>query len=172
MCKHAASVREKRWYGHMTIDLLVLILQRSIFHPFIAWLIPLCQRGVGAPYESFEFRAACSYAAFITLLWMLGVINKRVAYGVPRELDWDEEVVVITGGVSGLGKIMAETFGMRGASVAVLDVQKPTKESEGLAGVQFYHCDVGDVAAVEKAKVAIEKDVRTIQYPASIESVY
>ncbi|KAK5126059.1 hypothetical protein LTR85_011414 [Meristemomyces frigidus] len=159
MSTHTTTSREKRWYEQITIDLIALILQRSIFHPFIAWLIPLCQRAVGAPYESFEFRATCSYAAFITLVWMLSVINKRLAYGVPRELDWDEEVVVVTGGASGLGKIMAEMYGMRGASVAVLDVHKPAKESEGLAGVHFYQCDVGDAAAVEKAKTEIEKDL-------------
>jgi len=166
MASHVTSgqQKQKQWYQHITIDLLALILQRSIFHPFIAWLIPLCQRAVGAPYESFEFRATCTYAAFITLLWMLGVANKRLAYGLPRELNWDEEVVVITGGASGLGKILAEMYGMRGASVAVLDVQEPEKESEGLAGVQLYQCDVGDAAAVQKVKDQIEKNVCSYTY--------
>ena len=41
----------------------------------------------------------------------------------------------------------------------MLDVQKPEKESEGLAGVRFYTVDVGDAAGVEKAKGQIEKDV-------------
>ncbi|KAK4543235.1 hypothetical protein LTR36_005785 [Oleoguttula mirabilis] len=159
MSNQMSSKREKRWYEHITIDLLARILQRSIFHPFIAWLVPLCQRSLGAPYESIEVITTCSYAVFITLLWLLSLINKRIAYGGPRELNWDEEVVVITGGASGLGKITAEMYGMRGASVAVLDVQKPAKESEGLAGVHFYHCDVGDAAAVAKAKEDIEKDL-------------
>ncbi len=56
-----------------------------------------------------------------------------------------------------------EMYGMRGASVAVLDVRRMEKESEGLAGVKFYHCDVGDVEAVERAKEQIEKDVRRPQ---------
>ena len=78
---------------------------------------------------------------------------------MPREVDWDEEVVVITGGANGLGKILAEMYGMRGASVAVLDVKKPEKESEGLAGVVFYECDVGDAEAVELVKGRVEEDV-------------
>lgn len=79
---------------------------------------------------------------------------------MPRQVDWDEEVVVITGGASGLGRVLAQTFGMRGASVAVLDVVKPREgEREGLDGVQFYECDVGDVKAVKGARGRIEKDV-------------
>ncbi|KAK3112788.1 hypothetical protein LTR53_010558 [Teratosphaeriaceae sp. CCFEE 6253] len=156
-----ASPPARFWHQHLTIDLLVHVLNRSLFHPFIAWLVPLCQRAVGAPYESFNFRAACAWACLVTLLWLLASLSRRVAYGVPREMDWDEEVVVITGGASGLGKILAETYGMRGASVAVLDVQEPEEKSEGLAGVKFYMCDVGDVEAVGRAKAQIEQDLGT-----------
>ncbi|KAK5675591.1 hypothetical protein LTS10_011691 [Elasticomyces elasticus] len=149
------------WHHLVTIDVLAHVLARSILHPFIAWLIPLCQRAVGAPYESFNFIATGVWAAIVTLIWLLNAVNDRIAYGAPRDLDWDEEVVVITGGASGLGKIIAEMYGMRGASVAILDVQKPEKESEGLAGIQFYQCDVGDAAVVQKAKEQIDKDLGT-----------
>ncbi|KAK0333694.1 hypothetical protein LTR91_022487 [Friedmanniomyces endolithicus] len=151
----------KPWHEHITIDLLAHVLNRSLFHPFIAWLIPLCQRAVGAPYDSFNFTATCIYASIVTLIWILGFLDTRVAYGLSRELDWDEEVVVITGGASGLGKILAETYGMRGASVAVLDVRDPEEESEGLASVKFYKCDVGDAEAVVRAREQIEKDLGT-----------
>lgn len=147
-----------QWYHHLDIDLLAKVLSRSIFHPFVAWLIPLCLRAVATPYDHPEFIAACIWASFVTVIVALSGINNRIAYGLARELDWNE-VVVITGGASGLGKILAETYGMRGASVAVLDVQKPEKESEGLAGVRYYTCDVGDAEAVQKAKEQIEKDV-------------
>ena len=154
---------EKPWYQYLTIDLINQILNRSIFHPYIAWLIPLCLRAVATPYEHPEFIASCLWASLVTLSAVLGVVNKRIAYGLPREVDWDEEVVVITGGANGFGKILAEMYGMRGASVAVLDIQKLEKESEGLAGVRFYSCDVGNAGAVEEAKEQIEKDVR--RYP-------
>ena len=150
---------DRPWHTFLTIDLMIHVLNRSIFHPFIAWLIPLCLRAVTTPYNAPEFIASCVWASIVSCSVVLGVVNKRVAYGIPREVDWDEEVVLITGGASGLGKILAETYGMRGASVAVLDVQRPEKESEGLAGVQYYMCDVGDAAAVEQVKGQIEKDV-------------
>ncbi len=159
MATPAPPASDKPWLSYLTIDLLVHVLNRSIFHPYIAWLIPLCLRAAAKPYEAPEFIAACVWAGAVTLLAILQVVNKRIAYGLPREVDWDEEVVVITGGANGLGKILAEMYGMRGASVAVLDVAKPEQESEGFESVQFYTCDVGDAAAVQKAKGQIEKDV-------------
>lgn len=167
MAQQTAARSGKQWYEQLTIDLFARVLSNSVFHPFIAWIVPLCLRAVQAPYESPKFIAACVYAALVTTFWMLSVINKRVAYGLPREVDWNEEVVVITGGASGLGKILAETYGMRGASVAVLDIVQIKKESEALADVKMYQCDIGDVDAVEEAGRRIEEDVRTsriIQY--------
>lgn len=148
-----------KWHQYLTIDLLARVAERSLFHPFIAWLIPLCLRAQAASYTSTAFVATSAYAVFVTLVAILGVSNKRIAYGLPRELDWDEEVVVITGGANGLGKIIAQMYGMRGASVAVLDVKSPDKDDEGSAGIHFYQCDVGGAQAVEKAKAQIEQDV-------------
>lgn len=160
MASHVTSGRGKQWHQHLTIDLFAHVLANSIFHPFVAWMVPLCLRAIQAPYESVQFITSCVYASMITLLWIFSMFNKRLAYGPPREVDWDDEVVVITGGAGGLGKILAEIYGMRGASVAILDVVEPVKSGEGLAGVQTYQCDVGDPKAVEKAKAQIEKDVR------------
>jgi NAD(P)-dependent dehydrogenase (short-subunit alcohol dehydrogenase family) len=90
-------------------------------------------------------------------------LDKRLAWGPPRKLNWDEEVVVITGGAGGLGKVLAETYGMRGVSVAVLDIREPEEQSEVLENVRFYKCDVSSIEDVQKAKLAIEKDVRRRQ---------
>lgn len=160
MASHVTSGRGKQWHQHLTIDLFAHVLSHSFFHPFVAWMVPLCLRAIQAPYESTQFIASCVYASAITLLWIFSIFNKRLAYGLPREVNWDDEVVVITGGAGGLGKILAEIYGMRGASVAILDVLEPVKGSEGLAGVQTYRCDVGDATAIEQAKAQIEKDVR------------
>jgi len=53
---------------------------------------------------------------------------------------------------------MAEVYGMRGVSVAVLDNHISAAESEA-RNVHFYHCDVGDPAAVESCKEQIERDL-------------
>lgn len=162
------------WYRHLTVDLIAKVLNRSIFHPFIAWLIPLCLRAIATPYSAPDFIASCIWASAVTLMTVLGVFNKRLAYGLPREVDWTDEVVVITGGASGLGKILAEMYGMRGANVAVLDINKPKteSESEGLAGIHFYTCDVGDASGVQKAKEQIEKDVRPPSPSPHLKGIY
>ncbi|WPH00373.1 Hypothetical protein R9X50_00320000 [Acrodontium crateriforme] len=157
---HGTNAMDKTWFEHLTIDLIVHVLANSVFHPFIAWLVPVCLRATEVPLTSPKVLGSCVYAGLVSLCWLFGVVDQRIAYGLPRELDWSDEVVVITGGASGLGKTLAEIYGMRGASVAILDVRMPkTDESDGLARVQFYECDVGDADAVEKAKTRIEDDL-------------
>jgi hypothetical protein len=164
------ATTEKPWHAHITIDLLALILARSIFHPYIAWLVPLCLRSLSYPTSHPHFRYTCLYAVFITCFALLSKLNKRLAWGPPRKLDWEREVVVITGGASGLGKVIAEMYGMRGVSVAALDVRVPEEkgreESEALECVRFYKCDVSRLEEVQRAKGEIERDVRrTAAYP-------
>lgn len=154
------SLPEKPWHAYITIDLLALVLARSVFHPYIAWLVPLCLRSLSYSYSHPHFQYACVYATCISIFALLRILDKRLAWGPPRKLNWDEEVVVITGGSGGLGKVLAETYGMRGVSVAVLDIRQPEDQSEALENVRFYKCDVSSIEDVQKAKLAIEKDVR------------
>ena len=155
------SLPEKPWHAYITIDLLVLVLTRSVFHPYIAWLVPLCLRSLSYSYSHPHFQYACVYATCVSTLALLRILDKRLAWGPPRKLNWDEEVVVITGGAGGLGKVLAETYGMRGVSVAVLDIREPEEQSEALENVRFYKCDVSRIEDVQKAKLAIEQDVRS-----------
>lgn len=97
------------------------------------------------------------WATFITLCWMANVINQRIAHGIPREVDLSEEVIVITGGASGLGMLIAEVYGMRGATVAVLDVKE--MENTEARGVTYYKCDVSDKEQVVKIAAEIESEV-------------
>ncbi|KAI9807157.1 MAG: hypothetical protein M1825_005875 [Sarcosagium campestre] len=156
--KHVA--REKRWHNYITVDLLVLVLQRSAFHPFVAWMVPLCFRAVGTPYHHRSIRLSIAYAILVSLYAVFAIANKRLAYGPARRVDLSKEVIVITGGASGLGALIAEVYAMRGASVAVLDISDIEGE-ERAGGVEFYRCDVGDKAQIEKAAAQIEEDLGT-----------
>lgn len=97
------------------------------------------------------------YASFLTAMFFLGVLNRQIAYSKPRTVDFSEEVIVVTGGASGLGLLIAEVYGMRGATVAVLDVKD--LEAGEARGVSVYKCDVGDKEQVAKVAVEIERDV-------------
>lgn len=70
--------------------------------------------------------------------------------------------MLVTGGASGLGLLIAQMYGMKGASVAVLDI-KDLGENEcdevfGL-GVRYYRGDVGDRAVLEGVRERIVEEV-------------
>ena len=66
--------------------------------------------------------------------------------------------MLITGGARGLGRCVAEIYALRGATVGVLDVER-VDEGQGVEGVRYWICDVGDVEAVEKVWGEVEKEV-------------
>lgn len=145
------------WFAPLSIDLLNKVLKITFFHPFIAWLIPVCFRAELMAWDAPPMKVVICYAIFISTLWVLSKINTRITYGRPREVDLSEEVIVITGGASGLGMLIAEVYGMRGATVAVLDVKE--MENGEARGVTCYKCDVSDKKQIAKVAAEIEKDV-------------
>lgn len=48
--------------------------------------------------------------------------NKWRNNGTPGRLDWGEQVILITGGSSGIGALLANTLAVRHCTVAVLDL--------------------------------------------------
>ncbi|KAL2160371.1 hypothetical protein VTH06DRAFT_1544 [Thermothelomyces fergusii] len=147
------------WFAPLTIDLIVKVFKTTFFHPFIAWIIPLCFRAQNMFWDAPPMLVSIAWASSITLCWIAGAINDRIAYGLPREVDLSEEVIVITGGASGLGLLLAEVYGMRGATVAVLDVAE--MENSEACGVTYYKCDVSDKDQVARVAAEIERDLGT-----------
>lgn len=149
------------WFAPLSVDVLLKVLNVTFLHPFVCWVIPLCLRAQTMKWEAPPMVASIAWATLITLAWIAGGVNQRVAHGLPREVDLSEEVIVITGGASGLGMLIAEVYGMRGATVAVLDVNE--MENGEARGVTFYKCDVGDKKQVAKVAAEIEKDVSVLE---------
>ena len=153
----------KPWSHHLTLDTIFNVLNRTIFSPFIAWVLVLCLRAQVTPTTDPAFVIAVAYASVLTLLVVGRTINDRVAYGMPRAVNPEREVVLITGGASGLGLLIAQMYAMKGGSVAVLDIQKlGEQERDELFGaeVSYYQCDVGDRKALEDVKGKIQDEVR------------
>ncbi|KAJ0419108.1 hypothetical protein BJY00DRAFT_286790 [Aspergillus carlsbadensis] len=153
----------ERWHSHITIDLIMAVLNRSIFHPFIAWIVVLCLRAQATPYSHPAFVVAAGYATFLTIIDIAFMISDRIAFGASREVDLSEEVIVITGGASGLGRLIAQIYGLRGVSVAVLDIaaEGDVNGWEEVSGVEYYQCNVGVREEVERARERIMKDLGT-----------
>lgn len=152
-----APVADRPWQSYITVDTINTVLQRTILHPFIAWMIPLSLRAQYTPWHFLEMKISIAYATLLTFYWIFTVFDKRIAYGIPRDVDLEEEVIVITGGASGLGLLIAEVYGMRGANVAVLDVEEVENAED--KGIQSYKCDVGSKDQVEEAARQIEQDL-------------
>ncbi|KAL1838566.1 hypothetical protein VTJ49DRAFT_2526 [Mycothermus thermophilus] len=147
------------WFAPISIDLIVKVFKTSFFHPFIAWIIPLCFRAQNMFWDAPPMLVSIAWASLISLSWIVFGINNRLAYGRPREVDLSEEVIVITGGASGLGLLIAEVYGMRGATVAVLDIEE--MENGEARGVTYYKCDVSDKDQVARVAAEIQKDLGT-----------
>ena len=73
---------------------------------------------------------------------------------------------MITGGASGLGLLIARIYGLRGVSVAVLDVKELSEVIgwEECSGVEYYQCDIGNRKELVATARRIEKDVCLVYF--------
>ncbi|KAH8695400.1 putative short-chain dehydrogenase/reductase family protein [Talaromyces proteolyticus] len=151
----------KKWYHYVTLDLIIKVLNQTFLHPFIAWILVLCLRAQVTPPDHPVWIGALGYAIFLSLWTAAAMLNRRIAYGMPREAEPSHEIIVITGGGSGLGQLIAQIYGMRGAGVAVLDIKEVSEVNgwDELSGVEYYQCDVGDRKALELTAKRIENDL-------------
>ncbi|KAM5349741.1 hypothetical protein ACJ41O_006246 [Fusarium nematophilum] len=73
--------------------------------------------------------------------------------------DWPNEIGVVTGGSSGIGRSIVERLVELGVRVAVLDVQDLPKELQTDHRVAFYRCDVTSVESVAEAADAVRREL-------------
>ncbi|OBT84371.1 hypothetical protein VE02_07889 [Pseudogymnoascus sp. 03VT05] len=88
-----------------------------------------------------------------------GINNKLSQYVInnwKRDAKFinDREIVLITGGSSGLGALMAQDFAQRGVKVISMDVNPPQSTQ---AGIHFYKVDVTSSAHLAAAGADIRK---------------
>jgi hypothetical protein len=152
--------QEDPWHRYVNIDLIFHVLGYTLFHPWTCCILVLCLRAQYTPWTNIEMRIAIAWAMLMCSIGIFGIFNERIAYGRRREVDLSEEVIVITGGVDGLGGLLAEAYGMDKVNVAVLDTKKVSDDEAEEKGVVYYECDVGDAAQVEAITKEIVEDVR------------
>jgi hypothetical protein len=147
------------WHTGLTLDVVVAAARKSVLHPFVAWMLPLTLLAGSTPPHHASVRVTAAYALLLTLLAAAGWASRRIAYGRGARVDDDvqDEVVVITGGAGGLGRLIADFYRMRGAAVAVLDVKSVPEDDS--SGVEYYKCDVGSAEEVAAAAKKIESTV-------------
>jgi hypothetical protein len=156
---HKDSRPDEPWHHYLSIDVIWYVLGYTLFHPFVSCVVVLCLRAQYTPWENLEMRIAIGWSILMCAIGIFGIISDRIAFGAPRQVDLAEEVIVITGGVDGLGGLLAETYGMRNANIAVLDTKKVDQDEAEEKGVLYYQCDVSDAKQVEAAAAKIVEDV-------------
>jgi len=80
-----------------------------------------------------DYPSVFKHLKTLTGLGLLGTVNSWLGGGVTNnwkrdEYVWSREVVVVTGGSDGIGKIVVQLLAEKGIKVAVLDVQDMTYE--------------------------------------------
>lgn len=145
----------------LNVDLFYEVTERTFLSPFFTFWIPViavCQNNRHFFNVSAIFFILVTIRSFIrwsSQAW----INRR---WTTTPIDWSEQIVLVTGGSDGLGRVLVETLVLKNVTVVVLDIKpfddNPHQEGED-GDVAFYHCDISDPAMVESVATKIKKEV-------------
>ncbi|KAF9183785.1 hypothetical protein BGZ50_004074 [Haplosporangium sp. Z 11] len=137
-----------------TIDFTVHMLNATIFHlSFPFFMIP-CIKVWGFRNESLAFQLSALYGVLLILVkiaYWLHERNQRKG----GKVDWEDEVVLITGGANGIGYLLAEMLAIRHITVVVLDVLPVNSALD----IESYICDVSNPEDIARVAKEIREDV-------------
>ncbi|TBU33182.1 retinal short-chain dehydrogenase/reductase [Dichomitus squalens] len=148
-------------YDSFDVDLLMKVLSHTAFSPFFTFFIPLFYYFQGsrwpAPILVFSTFWVVAISSFWFLKWYSRLYRNQgnLLFGPPR-LDWGDQLVVITGGSSGVGELVANTLAVRNVTVVVLDVNPIVTENYNIT---YYKCDVSKWEEVERVAKQIVDDL-------------
>jgi len=147
-------------FDSFDIDLLVVVAKNTIFSPIFTFFIPIYYKALGASWDSSFVVLGSAYFGITALFWLVRFLsqvwrNNRDLLFKPGFVDWGEQIVLITGGASGIGELLANTLAVRNVTVVVLDLNPIITENYNIS---FYKCDVSKWEEVEAvAKRVIEE---------------
>ncbi|KAF9481842.1 retinal short-chain dehydrogenase/reductase [Pholiota conissans] len=142
-------------FDNLDIDLIMKVLANTAFSPFFIFFMPIFYYFQGFQLDHPKIVYSSIYWIFISLFWFVKWYSKlyrnqgSLLFG-PSAFDWSEEIVIITGGSSGIGELLANTLAVRNVAVVVLDIKPIETENYNIA---YYECDVSkweEVEAVSK----------------------
>ncbi|KAN0097551.1 hypothetical protein V8E55_001997 [Tylopilus felleus] len=148
-------------YDNVDLDMVIKVLQQTAFSPFFTVFIPVFYffhaRGVLTPAV---VNSAC-YCAVVCAFWLLRWLstlyrNQRNLLFAPEPLDWSDQIVLITGGSSGIGELLANTLAVRNVNVVVLDIKPIQTENYNIT---YYQCDVSKWEEVEAVSKKVIEEV-------------
>jgi NAD(P)-dependent dehydrogenase (short-subunit alcohol dehydrogenase family) len=148
-------------FDNLDLDLVVQVLANTAFSPFFVFFVPVFYIFQGARFSDRIIVVSFVYYLVISLFWFVKWYSKLYRNQGsllfrPKPLDWSDQVVLITGGASGIGELLANTFAVRNVTVVVLDINPIVTENYNIA---YYKCDVSKWEEVEKVSQKIIEEI-------------
>lgn len=142
-------------YDNVDIDLFVKVLANTALSPFFVFFIPVFYWFQGAKVTDPVIVLSAIYYVAISIFWFVKWTSKLYRnqgslFFAPRDLEWSEQIVILTGGSSGIGELLANTLAVKNVTVVVLDIKPIETENYNIV---YYKCDVSkweEVQAVSK----------------------
>ncbi|KAL8688373.1 MAG: hypothetical protein Q9218_005700 [Villophora microphyllina] len=165
-----------------TADVLIRIFKNTALNATLTLpLYILIQYTQGGQKLAISHEVALSRLKVLVYLGILRYLNNFLSTGAlnnwtSSKYEWNKEVVVITGGSDGIGKMIARLLAEKGAKIAILDVQpltfeprtSPHSNSAPLSyanttlvapNIHFYSCDITSPEAVSTTASSIRSSL-------------
>jgi len=148
-------------FDNLDVDLVIKVLKHTVFSPFFVCLVPTLFIFQGNKPASWTVIAPAVWCAIISVFWSIKWVsllyrNQGSLIFRPKSLDWGEQIVLITGGASGVGELIANTLAVRNVSVVVLDVNPIRTENYNIT---YYKCDVSKWEEVEAISKKVVEEI-------------
>lgn len=148
-------------FDALDVDLIVKVLANTAFSPFFTGMIPVFYYFHVGTLRNDTVVGSFYYFLLVSSFWFIKWCsrlyrNHENFWFRNPPLDWSEQVVVITGGASGVGELLANTLAVRNVTVVVLDLNPIVTENYNIS---FYKCDVSDWEQVKAVSEVVIKEI-------------
>ncbi|KAJ1996897.1 hypothetical protein H4R26_006022 [Coemansia thaxteri] len=144
------------------IDTIMRYASRAAYSPLASYLIvnALSRRLKTATAKDKLSAAAALWAAANVVVPGVGKLAGRLFYGGKKAVQWQSEIVVVTGGSNGVGLELVKRLLKAGARVAILDVHAfPIDDARYNDQWKYYSCDITNLEQVKEVAGQIRADL-------------
>ncbi|MCJ1294587.1 hypothetical protein MMC34_006145 [Xylographa carneopallida] len=135
-----------------TADVVQSLIQKTILNPAVTLPLLLLARYARKGEYAITHPVALERLKICLYLGLARVVNGFLNRGVLNNWtsdswDWEKELVVITGGSDGIGKVLVQLFATLNARILILDIQEPTFELPN-SRVHYLPLDLTSASAI------------------------